>query len=89
MTKSQTSIYNRYLNSSDYELRHVYGSWSWAKENAMEHCKNEMFKKGGHNLKIVSHNVNVFTVGFVYTDEETGKEMFNYITRDRNESWEL
>lgn len=89
MTKSQNSIYNRYLNSSDYELRHVYGSWSWAKENAMESCKRRMAEKDGFGLKIISHNCNVFTVGFVYTDEETGKQMFNYISRDRNESWEI
>ena len=89
MTKLQNSIYNRYLNSSDYELYHVYDSWSHAKEIAMEHCKNEMYKKEGHGLCIISHNIFQFTVGFTYTDKETGKDMFNYISRDRNEVWEI
>lgn len=87
MTKKQNSIYNRYCNSSDYELRHVYGRWSDAKENAMEYCKAQMYKRHGYGLRIVSHNVNVFTVGFKFDEGNT--EMFMYITPSKDEIWEL
>lgn len=87
MTKKQNLIYNRWCNSSDYELRHVYGRWSDAKENAMEYCKAQMYGRNGHGLRIVSHNVNVFTVGFKF--EEDGKEKFMYITPSKDEIWDL
>lgn len=87
MTKKHLQIYNRYLNSTDFELWHVYGCWSDAKENAMDYCKSQMYKRDGNYLKIISHNTMVFTVGFTF--EEDGKEMFMYITPTRNEVWEL
>lgn len=62
------------------ELWHVYGRFSQAKVNAMEYCKSLMEKHNGYGLRIVSHNLNVFTVGFL--GEIDGKEAFFYITRD-------
>ncbi len=88
MTKKQECIYNRYLNSTDYELRHVYGRWSDAKENAMDYCKSQMYKRNGNCLRIISHNAMVFTVGFTFTDED-GSEKFMYITRDNDYIWNL
>lgn len=89
MTKKQNNIYNRYLNSYASSLRDVYDSWSQSKENAMEYCRAEFAHKDGEGFRIISANTFQFTVGFTYTDKETGKQMFNYISRDNNNTWEI
>ena len=76
--------YIHYLRSNARKLSDVYGSYSQFKEEAMERCLKLMRDLNGRDLKIISHNSNYFTVGFMYTDEETGEVMFAYITKDHD-----
>lgn len=72
--------YTQYENSSDYSLDCVYGRYSQAKQQAWNYCENLMQRRGGWGLKVVTHNLNIFTAGFMYEDKDTGCEMFMYIT---------
>ena len=72
---------NDWYYSSAKELWQVYDRYSHAKENAMNYCKEMMKKYDGFDLCIISHNSNVFSVGFIFKDDE-GKKIFAYITRD-------
>lgn len=78
--KIALSKFNDWYYSSAKELYQVYGSYSQAKENAMNYCKEMMKKYEGYDLRIISHNSNVFSVGFIFKDD--GKKIFAYITRD-------
>lgn len=78
--KTAKAKYRDWYVSDALELSDVYGRYSDAKRNAWEYCKNLCEKYKGFNLKIVSHNINIFTAGFVYPDKTTGQEMFMYIT---------
>ena len=71
---------NRYINSTDYTLAHVYGKYSIAKAHAFEYCENLMRKLNGWGLKILSHNTFMFTAGFLYNDPDNGNIKFMYIT---------
>lgn len=79
--KIALSKVNDWYYSSAKELYQVYGSYSQAKVNAMEYCKEMMEKYNGYDLCIISHNCNVFSVGFIFKDDD-GKKIFAYITRD-------
>lgn len=76
--------YDDYCKSNNYCLAHCYGRYSQAKENAMEYCLNmwELFE--GSDLRIISHNLMQFTVGFEFVNPITGVLSFAYITRDYN-----
>lgn len=76
--------YTQYLNSTDYNLWDVYGTFSQNKIRAFESCRQLMFRLGGHDLRILSHNSQAFTVGFEFVDKETGVLRFAYITKDYN-----
>lgn len=69
-----------YLLSTDYSLYSVYGRFSEAKQRAWEYCVNKMREYNGESLRIVSHNVNIFTAGFSFINGETGVLQFYYIT---------
>ena len=73
--------YRKYKESTDTELYDVYNKVSNAKKNAMEYCKELMHKLNGRDLRIISHTVQFFTVGFEFPDEETGELNFAYITK--------
>ena len=80
-TKVLRNAYQNYLSSNMTELYDCYNSFSRAKVNAMEYCRNLMYELKGHGLRIISYNQNVFTVGFTFTTED-GERAFAYITRD-------
>lgn len=80
--KEMIRRYEMWEGSNARELGDVYASYSVYKERAMRRCKQLCEDLGGFDLKIVSHNTNMFTVGFEYPDAETGELMFAYITRD-------
>lgn len=67
--------YNRYLRSTDTKLSDVYTRWSTNKQNAYERCIRLMNDMGGRDFRILGHNSDAFSVGFI-TDEK-----FIYITR--------
>lgn len=79
--------YESYKRSSNTSLYHVYSSFSQAKANAWEYCRDLMIKKNGHGLRIISANGWMFTAGFEY--EEDGKQMFMYITKTKDVSVEV
>lgn len=89
MEKNLSGQYEQYKRATATELHDVYGRWSYQKEQAMMWCKNKMYKMGGHDLRVLSANTFQFTVGWVYTDEDTGKEMFNVETARNSYEWEI
>ena len=61
-------------------LGEVYSSYSQAKQNAMDYCRNLMYKHNGCALRIIGHNCMTFSVGFL--GDVDGRDAFFYITRD-------
>lgn len=66
--------------STATELYHVYGTYSQAKQNAFEYCRRQCYERNGYDLRIVSSNTWMFTVGFLFEDTDTGATKFMYIT---------
>lgn len=60
------------------ELYDIYGSYSRAKENDMLRCRHLMSIYKGTDLRILSWNTFMFTVGFYGVYD--GKQAFFYIT---------
>ena len=72
--------FDRFLDSTDRTLHDVYATYSIAKEKAYAYCVQLMNKYNGYDLRIISHNTNKFTVGFIgYVNDEL---CFFYITAD-------
>lgn len=78
--KQAISKINTWKNSTDTQLSDVYGRHSTAKDEAFEYCKNLCRKLNGTRLRIVTHNLNVFTAGFQYADKDTGVLYYMHIT---------
>ena len=74
--------YTQYENTHYYNLWDCYTSYSHNKIKAFEYCENLCNMLGGWGLRIISHNMMQFTVGFEFADPNTGELMFAYITRD-------
>lgn len=79
-SKIIVDAYYRYLKSNDNRLWDVYKKVSMAKVNAYNYCKDKKRELNGRDLKIVSHNSQLFTVGFI--GEIDGRQAFVYITKD-------
>ena len=60
-------------------LRECYTTWSNAKDNAFKRCRDLYMQYKGMDFKIISHNLNEFSVGFV--GEYEGQKAFFYITK--------
>ena len=73
---------NAYDNSTINYLWECYDHYSQYKINAYNRCLDLMNSLNGWGLRILSYNSNVFTVGFLFNDPETGVIRFAYITRD-------
>lgn len=69
-----------YDYSDIYELGDCYRSYSIFKSRAYRKIREEMYSLGGQDLRIISHNVNIFTCGYTYQDRETGVLKFVYHT---------
>ena len=69
-----------YELSIDTELSDCYKSYSIFKQRAYNHCYECMIRDGGTRFRIISHNVNVFTCGYIYADNETGVLKFRYFS---------
>ena len=72
----------QYENSKAVTLSDVYKTNSLAKNHAYAYCVEKCRAKRGYNLRIITHNANMFTVGFTFHDRKTGKIKFMYITKD-------
>lgn len=68
--KSCVDIFKAYKNPSSAKVR------------AWEYCKRLCQEHDGFALRIISHGVQTFSVGFCYVGKETGRPCFAYITRD-------
>lgn len=84
IVRTLDGAYQRYNMSDDMQLRDVYGRWSDKKERAYNYCVELMRKYNGYDLRIISSNTFMFTVGFEFPHPETGETMFAYITPDYN-----
>lgn len=84
MNKQMRTAYEAYRNARHSELWEVYGSYSRAKEQAMEYCLELMDNLNGWRGRIISHNIMVFSFGFEFINPETGDLSFAYITRDHD-----
>lgn len=70
-----------YQSSHITSLSQAYAySYSSEKAEAFKRCEDLMHELGGSDLRITGHNGNFFSVGFVYTDKETGEKRLAYIT---------
>jgi hypothetical protein len=76
------SHYDAYKRSTATSLRDVYGTYSRAKDEAWDYCKELMYKFNGYGLRVISSSRYMFTAGFMF--EEDGKEMFMYISPSRD-----
>ena len=79
-SKLIVDAYYRYLKSNNNRLWDAYKKVSVAKVNAYEYCKNKKRELNGSYLKIISHNCQSFTVGFI--GEIDNRNAFVYITKD-------
>ena len=85
MTKTQLNknakrALTAYNVSRETRLEDCYKSYSFAKQKAYNYCIQQMESVNGWSFRIISHNVNIFTCGYLYADCETGVIMFRYIT---------
>jgi len=76
-------LFKRYKASSDYSLNDIYKSFSSYKQNAYNDCVKLMDKHNGDTLRIIGYNSSVFSVGFMFTNEQKQK-CFAYITHTAN-----
>lgn len=79
--RAARSQYPYYQQSTATELCDVYDSYSSAKASAWKYCQELMAKHDGWGLRIISHNVFMFTAGFLFCGPETGVLKFMYITK--------
>lgn len=84
MKKSKEALkhYESYCRSRDYYLSDVYGRYSQAKANAWEYCERLAQENEGSGLKVVSHNLNVFTAGFEFMKD--GELCYCHITPSKD-----
>lgn len=78
--KIMLNAYENYKISSKKKLGDCYKThWSDKKQKSFDYWKN---LEGVQDLKIISFNVNFYSLGFIF--EENEQKYFAYITRDNN-----
>lgn len=90
-TRERTALkqYPYYRQSCAYDLSCVYASYSTAKAQAWRYCEDLMVKNDGWGLRVISHNVFMFTAGFLFRDPETDALKFMYITKSYDTAVEV
>lgn len=78
-SKQIKNAYESFKRSSAYSLHDVYGSYSQAKENAYNYCRNLCRQYDGTSFAIIGANTMTFSAGFIGTVD--GEECFVYITK--------
>ena len=77
--KRMVNAYESYLNSNNCNLDDVYNSYSYEKEQAYKFCLSILRNMNGLRFRIVSHNIYMFTFGFMAViDDEI---CFVYVTK--------
>lgn len=92
MTKQERTALSRYADyqrSNATELCDVYDNYSIAKARAYSYCVRLMQEYDGWGLRIISHNVFMFTAGFLFRDPDTDALKFMYITKTSDTAVEV
>lgn len=78
--------YRDYTQSNDKTVWDVYNKPSQAKVKAWFNCLSIVEENDGKNYKIINHNINQFTFGFISKFSMDGKEddIFHVITKDNH-----
>lgn len=79
-TQRAANFRRSYNTSLITSLTETYLKPSISKQRAYTDCIKKMFEMGGYGLRIMSYNSNFFTVGWLYTDPETGVTLLNVET---------
>lgn len=79
-TKRAASFRRSYNNALITGLTQAYKIPSISKQRAYADCIKKMLEMGGYRLRIMGYNSCFFTVGWLYTDPETGVLMLNVET---------
>lgn len=79
-TQRAAIIRHSYNNALIICLTEAYKNPSISKQSAYADCIKKMLEMGGYGLRIMSYNTCFFTVGWLYTDPETGVIMLNVET---------
>lgn len=87
--RSALRAYPLWERSTADSLSHVYSRYSDAKARAWEYCQNLQFKYNGWGLRVVTHNQQMFTAGFLFEDPETGVLKYMHITKSYDCSVEV
>lgn len=85
MTKAQlTERFEQYMNSTAYDLWDVYGTFSKRKISVYDEWRGRMLDKHGYGMRIISHNSQVFTLGFLRNildaDNSIIQTIFTFVT---------
>lgn len=79
------TYYVKNLNSLPKKLNECYNSYSIKKQQAYNYCLKTLTNYKGVDIRIVSHNCQMFSVGFIGNifDGKTGtiRKAFFYITK--------
>ena len=86
-TQFANRIKRQFDSSYDSDLRDVYGSYSRAKENAMDYCRAREREFSSYDGVITSHNCMQFTYAFTGWCE--GKLYLIYITKCHDYALEI
>lgn len=82
MMRNAYAYYAEHCDELPCGLWQAYGTYSKAKENAMDYCLNLARELDGENVRIVGHNSMLFTVGFIgWVD---GVKSYIHITKDHD-----
>lgn len=81
--------YPYYQQSCAHDLSDVYDSYSTAKAQAWRYCEDLVAKHDGWGLRVISHNIFMFTAGFLFRDPETDALKFMYITKTSDTAVEV
>ena len=77
-SKKAQGIINSWRRSNATELWQVYGTYSRAKAEAMEYCKNLQYELNGYDGRITGASNYFFSYAFKYRKD--GKAWMMYIT---------
>lgn len=87
MTKREQAIVRAYLESQKRNLSQCYSSFSEAKREVYKSCVHEYLEDNGKDMRIISYNFSIFTVGYVINEND--KQYLVRITPSKKEKIEL
>ena len=79
-TQRAANFRRSYNTSLITSLTETYLKPSISKQRAYADCIKKMFEMDGYGLRIMGYNSHFFTVGWLYTESETGVIMLNVET---------